>query len=78
MPTPNHDVGPVIEEIESEEEDEPCVQVEKISVRPILGEKNLEEKVDYLLQCLEAHDKTINTLKSEVFNSALHVIFNVI
>ncbi|XP_010652116.1 uncharacterized protein LOC100853168 isoform X1 [Vitis vinifera] len=65
LPTPNQDVGPVIEEIESEEEDEPCAQVEKRSPDSIPGERSLEEKVDYLLQCLEAHEKAIDTLKSE-------------
>ena len=78
LPTPYQDVGPVIEEIESEEEDEPCAQVEKRSPDSIPGERSLEEKVDYLLQCLEAHEKAIDTLKSEVFNSASHDILNVI
>ncbi|XP_034689825.1 uncharacterized protein LOC117917607 isoform X2 [Vitis riparia] len=65
LPTPNQDVGHVIEEIESEEEDEPCAQVEKRCPDSIPGERSLEEKVDYLLQCLEAHEKAIDTLKSE-------------
>lgn len=75
IPTPNQDVGPVIEEIESDQEDEPCAQMERGSPSSILGEKTLEEKVDQFLQRLEEHEKTIETLKSEVFDSHLIVIF---
>lgn len=74
--TPHQDAVPIIEEIESEEEeDEQCVEVEKKSLESVLRERNLEEKVEYLLECLEAHEKTIGTLTSEVLNSALQVIF---
>uniref|UniRef100_A0A2N9H0R9 Uncharacterized protein n=1 Tax=Fagus sylvatica TaxID=28930 RepID=A0A2N9H0R9_FAGSY len=72
-PVLNPDVQPGIEEItlsETDEEDDPPPQREQDMPEPIepstLGEMNLEEKIDYIVQRLETQEKTIEDLKSEV------------
>ncbi|KAK9282200.1 hypothetical protein L1049_005112 [Liquidambar formosana] len=66
LPALKKDIEPVIEEIDaSEREDEPEVHKEKKLPGPALDERNLEEKIDYLFQLLEAQQQTLEALKSK-------------
>lgn len=71
MPAQNLDIE--IEEItlsESEKEDDFPAQREQILPEPAtLGEKNMEEKINYILQRLEEQEKAMEALKSEVLNN---------
>ncbi|KAG2697104.1 hypothetical protein I3843_07G090200 [Carya illinoinensis] len=71
MPAQNLDIEPIVEEIilsESEKEDDPPTQTQREQNQPeptTFDEKNLEEKVEYILQQLEAQEKAMEALKSE-------------
>ncbi|XP_041016939.1 uncharacterized protein LOC121259416 isoform X2 [Juglans microcarpa x Juglans regia] len=71
MPSQNLDIEPIVEEIvlsESDKEDDPPTQTQREQNRPeptTFGEKNLEEKVEYIIQQLEAQEKAMEALKSE-------------
>ncbi|XVF21779.1 hypothetical protein REPUB_Repub12eG0119500 [Reevesia pubescens] len=64
-PSQDNDIERVIEEItmsESEKDEEP-LNLEGKLPEPILVQKSLEEKIDYLLQQFEEQQKTIEALK---------------
>ncbi|KAF5455041.1 hypothetical protein F2P56_024657 [Juglans regia] len=71
MPAQNLDIEPIVEEIdlsESDKEDDPPTQTQREQNGPeptTFGEKNLEEKVEYIIQQLEAQEKAMEALKSE-------------
>ncbi|XWS76408.1 hypothetical protein CRYUN_Cryun01aG0173700 [Craigia yunnanensis] len=68
-PSQDKDIKLIIEEItlsESEKDEEPLNLEEGKLPEPILMQKSLEEKVDYLLQQFEEQQKTIESLKFKV------------
>jgi hypothetical protein len=73
MPAQNSDIEPMIEEItlsESEKEDDFPAQREQNLPEPAnLGEKNIEEKINHIVQRLEKQEKAMEALKSEVLNN---------
>lgn len=73
MPAQNSDIEPMIEEItlsESEKDDDFPAQREQNLPEPrTLGEKNIEEKINYFVQRLEEQEKAMEALKSEVLNN---------
>ncbi|XVF32585.1 hypothetical protein REPUB_Repub17cG0094800 [Reevesia pubescens] len=68
-PSQDKDIERIIEEItmsESEKDEEPLNLEEGKLPEPILIQKSLEEKVDYLLQQFEEQQKTIEALKFKI------------
>lgn len=68
--TPNQDIEPYVEDIivSEDENDETDTQMEKVWSEPDanLDENNLKEKVDYMLQRLEALEKIIESLQAKL------------
>ncbi|XP_020425730.1 uncharacterized protein LOC18768599 isoform X2 [Prunus persica] len=62
MPVQNQNIDPVIENISDSEMEEGQPLLEE---QPTLGEKNMEEKIDYLIQLVETQNSKIEALKNE-------------
>lgn len=80
-PASSHDIEPVIEDItrsdsdkkddqegdqEEDQEDEQHADMEEELSEPTLCEKNMEEKIDYVVQLLESLENSIETLNFKV------------
>ncbi|XP_021805692.1 uncharacterized protein LOC110749813 isoform X2 [Prunus avium] len=62
MPVQNQNIEPVIENISDSEMEEEQPPLEE---QPTLGEKSMEEKIDYLIQLVETQNSKIEALKNE-------------
>ncbi|CAL2280866.1 unnamed protein product [Prunus armeniaca] len=71
MPVQNPNIEPVIENISDSEKEEEMVEEEQplLEEQPTLGEKSMEEKIDYLIQLVETQNSKAKK-RSPVFSKS--------
>lgn len=71
MPVQNQNIEPVIENISDSEMEEEMVEEEQplLEEQPTLGEKSMEEKIDYLIQLVETQNSQAKK-RSPVFSKS--------
>jgi hypothetical protein len=78
-PAQNQDIEPMIEEItlsesEKEDDDYPAQSEQNLPESATLSEKNMEEKLNYIVKRLEEQETAMEALKCEVLDNFVEIV----